>query len=119
MDAPLETRQELDRHDASADDQLEDVTLRLAPIRHSPSYIISRFPFLARVRDRRACRDRRAAVGALGELGGARGAGDEVVARPEEDAPRRVGLQNSFPALARRDESRSMGQVAMMLSRGA
>ena len=49
-------------------------------------------PFLARVRDRRARSDRRAAVGALGELGGARGAGEEVVARPEEDRPRRVGL---------------------------
>ena len=49
-------------------------------------------PFLARVRNRRARSDRRAAVGALGELGGARGAGEEVVARPEEDRPRRVGL---------------------------
>ena len=47
---------------------------------------------LARVRDRRARSDRRATVGALGELGGARGAGDEVVARPEEDGTRRVGL---------------------------
>ena len=47
---------------------------------------------LARVRDRRARRDRRAAVGALGELFGARGAGEEVVARPEDDGPRRVGL---------------------------
>ena len=49
-------------------------------------------PFLARVRNRRARSDCRAAVGALGELGGARGAGDEVVARPEEDGPRRVGF---------------------------
>ena len=50
------------------------------------------FPFLARVRDRRARSDRRAAVGALLKRGGARGAGEEVVARPEEDRPRRVGL---------------------------
>ncbi len=49
-------------------------------------------PFLARVRDRRARSDRRAAVGALGERGGARGAGEVVVARPEEDGTRRVGL---------------------------
>ena len=45
-------------------------------------------PFLARVRDRRTRSDRRATVGALGESGGARGAGEEVVARPEEDGPR-------------------------------
>ena len=38
------------------------------------------FPFLARVRDRRARSDRRATVGALGERGGARGAGEVVVA---------------------------------------
>ena len=47
---------------------------------------------LARVRNRRARRDRRAAVGALLKRGGARGAGEEVVARPEEDRPRRVGF---------------------------
>ena len=47
---------------------------------------------LARVRDRRARSDRRATVGALGERGGARGAGEEVVARPEDDRPRGVGF---------------------------
>ena len=47
---------------------------------------------LARVRDRRARSDRCAAIRALGELFGARGAGEEVVARPEDDGPRRVGL---------------------------
>ena len=49
-------------------------------------------PFLARVRDRRTRSDRRATVGALGECGGARGAGEVVVARAEEDGTRRVGL---------------------------
>ena len=49
-------------------------------------------PFLARVRNRRARSDRRAAVGALGELGGARGAGEVVVARAEDDGTRRVGF---------------------------
>ena len=47
---------------------------------------------LAQVRDSDARRDRRAAVGALLEGGGARGAGEEVVARLEDDGPRRVGL---------------------------
>ena len=47
---------------------------------------------LARVRDRRARSDRRAAIRALLERGGARGASEEVVAWPEEDRPRRVGL---------------------------
>ena len=47
---------------------------------------------LARVRDSDARRDRRAAIRALLEGGGARGAGEEVVARPEDDGPRRVGL---------------------------
>ena len=47
---------------------------------------------LARVRDSDARRDRRAAIRALLERVGARGAGEEVVAGPEEDRPRRVGL---------------------------
>ena len=55
-------------------------------------YRIGGFPFLARVRDRGARCDRYSAIRALLELVGARGAGEEVVARPEEDRPRRVGL---------------------------
>ena len=48
--------------------------------------------WLARVRDRGPRCDRCSAIRALLERGGARGAGEEVVARPEDDRPRRVGL---------------------------